>query len=344
MEQVAKIREDLENLTAQALQAIEDSHDQKALESLRVEYMGKKSQLTTLAQGLGRLSAEERPQWGAAINAAKQQIALAIKDKLQQLQHQELQQKLLQERIDVTLPGRAMTHGSLHPVMQVWERAVSLLELVGFERIDGPEIEDDYHNFSALNMPEDHPARAMQDTFYFPDGTLLRTQTSSSQIRTMKKQPPPIRIISPGRVYRRDSDPTHTPMFHQLEGLVVDEHCCFTELKAILHSFMNRFFEKEVAIRFRPSYFPYTEPSAEVDILWNDVVGDCEDEEPRWLEVLGCGMVHPYVLKNMNIDTDKYTGYAFGVGLDRLAMLRYGVPDLRLFFQNDIRFLSQFIG
>ncbi|MDP1574735.1 MAG: phenylalanine--tRNA ligase subunit alpha [Coxiellaceae bacterium] len=308
-----------------------------AIQELRVKYLGKKGELTDMMKQLGQLSAEERPKAGQLINDAKAQVQDLLNTQESHFKIAELNEKLAKETIDVTLPGRGkLSQGSLHPVTRVRERVVELFSQMGFTVAEGPEIEDDFHNFSALNFVDHHPAKESQDTFYFPDGTLLRTHTSPVQIRVMKNQKPPIRVITPGRVYRRDSDMTHTPMFHQLEGLVIDEHCNFSHLKNLLQTFINEFFEKDITLRFRPGYFPFTEPSAEVDIEWN--TGDTI----KWLEVLGCGMVHPNVLENVGIDSTKYSGFAFGIGLDRLAMLRYGIHDLRMMFENDLRFLEQF--
>lgn len=302
------------------------------IQELRVKYLGKKSQLTDLIKLLGQLDPADRPKAGQWINDAKQQLQVWLNEQESKLKNVELASRLAAEKIDVTLAGRGQATGSLHPVTRVRERVVALFSQMGFSVAEGPEIEDEHHNFSALNFVDHHPAKESQDTFYFSDGRLLRTHTSPVQIRVMKKEAPPIRVITPGRVYRRDSDVTHTPMFHQLEGLVVDKQCNFSHLKGLLQNFLNAFFECEIPLRFRPGYFPFTEPSAEVDIAWGD----------RWLEVLGCGMVHPNVLRNVNIDPDEYTAFAFGIGLDRLAMLRYGINDLRMMFENDVRFLEQF--
>src|SRR3990167_3838846 len=303
------------------------------LQELRVKYFGKKSQLTELMKRLSQVDAAERPKMGKLINDAKIKIQTILNDQENKFKQAELSEKLSSEKIDITLPGRGQqSAGSVHPVTLVRQRALDLFKQMGFTVAEGPEIEDDYHNFSALNFVDHHPAKESQDTFYFPDGRLLRTHTSPVQIRVMKNKKQPIRVITPGRVYRRDSDVTHTPMVHQLEGLVVDEQCNFSHLKGLLQNFLNAFFEKEIPLRFRPGYFPFTEPSAEVDIAWGD----------RWLEVLGCGMVHPNVLNNVGIDSEKYTAFAFGIGLDRLAMLRYGINDLRMMFENDVRFLEQF--
>ncbi len=323
---------DTEKLQQQALTEIEAAADLGTLDQIRVNYLGKKGQLTGLLKQLGKLPAEERPEAGQVINLAKQAVQNAIELRKQQLEEQRLAQTIESSRVDVTLPGRGMDKAGLHPITLTLERIQTLFQQIGFDVVEGPEIEDDYHNFEALNIPAHHPARAMHDTFYFPDGRLLRTHTSSVQIRHMQQGKPPFRFIAPGRVYRCDSDMTHTPMFHQVEGLLVDEHITFAELKGLLIDFLEIFFEKDLQIRFRPSYFPFTEPSAEVDIM-----GD-----RGWLEVLGCGMVHPNVLTNVGIDPEQYTGLAFGLGVERLAMLYYGVDDLRLFFDNDLRFLNQF--
>jgi phenylalanyl-tRNA synthetase alpha chain len=303
-----------------------------ALDEVRVRYLGKKGRLTQLLKQLGGLPAAERPAAGQAINEAKRALQAVLEERREALAAAALEAGIAAEAVDVTLPGRGLGSGGLHPVTRTMERIDAIFRRAGFEVHDGPEIEDEYHNFEALNIPENHPARAMHDTFYFPSGHLLRTHTSPVQIRAMAGQGVPIRMIAPGRVYRCDSDQTHTPMFHQVEGLVVDEGISFANLKAALHGFLERFFERQVALRFRPSYFPFTEPSAEVDVSWGE----------GWLEVLGCGMVHPNVLAAVGVDAERYTGYAFGMGVERLAMLRYGVDDLRQFFDNDLRFLAQF--
>ena len=329
--------EHLKQLVADGLDAVAQAADEAALDQVRVQYLGKKGELTQQLKSLGKLSAEERPAAGAKINEAKQQVQDAITIKRTMMAADALSKQLAVESIDVTLPGRAQVNGGLHPVTMTIERIENFFSQIGFSVAQGPEIEDDYHNFEALNIPAHHPARAMHDTFYFGDGTLLRTHTSGVQVRTMEKQQPPIRIICPGRVYRCDSDQTHSPMFHQIEGLLVDDNISFADLKGILHNFLNVFFERDLQVRFRPSYFPFTEPSIEVDIGYQG-----EDGEQKWLEVLGCGMVHPKVFEHSGIDTEKYTGFAFGMGVERLAMLRYGVKDLRMFFENDLRFLAQF--
>ncbi len=327
----------LKQLVTEGLDAVAQAADESALDQVRVQYLGKKGELTAQLKSLGKLSAEERPAAGAKINEAKQQVQDAINIKRTMMAANALSKQLASESIDVTLPGRGQATGGLHPVTMTIERIQNFFAQIGFSVAQGPEIEDDYHNFEALNIPAHHPARAMHDTFYFGDGTLLRTHTSGVQVRTMEKQQPPIRIICPGRVYRCDSDQTHSPMFHQIEGLLVDDNISFADLKGILHNFLNVFFERDLQVRFRPSYFPFTEPSIEVDIGYQG-----EDGEQKWLEVLGCGMVHPKVFEHSGIDPETYTGFAFGMGVERLAMLRYGVKDLRMFFENDLRFLAQF--
>ncbi len=339
------MQQELDQLVSEATKAIDTAADLQALDQVRVDYLGKKGRITERMKSLGKLSAEERPRAGQAINRAKQAIQQAIEARHQALKQAALAAKLASEKLDVTLPGRRIPRGSLHPVTRTLQRIETLFAHMGFEVAEGPEVEDDFHNFEALNIPESHPARAMHDTFYFDDNTLLRTHTSPVQIRVMQKQQPPLRVIAPGRVYRCDSDLTHTPMFHQVEGFMVDEKVTFTDLKAILIDFLHRFFENDdLAVRFRPSYFPFTEPSAEADIQC--VICDGEGcrvcSHTGWLEVLGCGMVHPNVFRHVDIDSEKYTGFAFGMGAERLAMLRYGVNDLRLFFENDLRFLKQF--
>lgn len=304
-----------------------------ALDAVRVAYLGKKGLLTDRLKDLSRLPADQRPLAGQVINQAKQALLAHLEARRRVLDDLALQAKLLTDRIDVTLPGRGASIGGRHPVMRAMSRIEKIFVQAGFGVRTGPEIEDDFHNFTALNIPENHPARAMHDTFYFPGGKLLRTHTSPVQIRSMVQEGVPIRIIAPGRVYRCDSDQTHTPMFHQVEGLVIDRGISLANLKAVLHQFVESFFERPAKLRFRASYFPFTEPSAEVDVLW---------EEDKWLEILGCGMVHPNVLQNAGIDPEEFTGYAFGMGVERLAMLRYGVSDLRTFFDNDLRYLRQF--
>ena len=336
--------ENLTDIVNRTLQAIEASDSLTGLDNVRVEYLGKKGALTQRLKQLGKLPAEERPQAGQAINAAKGSVQEAINTRKSVLENAELDLALESERIDVTLPGRGQVGGGLHPVTRTLERIEEFFISAGFRVEEGPEIEDDYHNFEALNIPSWHPARAMHDTFYFEDGTLLRTHTSPMQIRVMNQSEPPIRIIVPGRVYRCDSDLTHTPMFHQVEGLMVGENVSFADLKGMLYDFCRSFFEADLELRFRPSYFPFTEPSAEVDIQCVMCGGGgCRVcSSTGWLEVLGCGMVHPKVFENVGIDNERYTGFAFGMGAERFAMLRYGVNDLRMFFENDLRFLAQF--
>ncbi len=334
----------LDQLVGQAERAIESAQDLKALDELRVAYLGKKGEITQRMQTLGTLAPEERKEAGKYINIAKQAIQGAIEERKIALELAALNAKLSAEAVDVTLPGRGQSNGGLHPVTMTLQRIEKLFSQLGFEIAEGPEIEDDYHNFEALNIPESHPARAMHDTFYFDNHTVLRTHTSPVQIRVMKDKSPPLRVIAPGRVYRCDSDLTHTPMFHQVEGLLVDEGVSFAQLKGILDEFLRNFFERDLAVRFRPSYFPFTEPSAETDIqcVMCNGAGCRVCSHTGWLEVLGCGMVHPNVFKHVGVDSEKYTGFAFGMGVERLAMLRYGVNDLRLFFENDLRFLRQF--
>lgn len=336
---------DLESLVKSATDAIEVAGEIQQLEAIRVEFLGKKGSLTAQLKMLGKLSPEERPAAGERINQAKQLLQQQINTKKEALQAAELEARLASEAIDITLPGRRSERGALHPVTRTIERISALLAQVGFKVAEGPEIEDDFHNFEALNIPAHHPARAMHDTFYFPDGRLLRTHTSPVQVRVMNQEQPPLRFIAPGRVYRCDSDLTHTPMFHQVEGLLVDKVVTFADLKGVLDHFLRAFFENdELQTRFRPSYFPFTEPSAEVDIQCVMCAGEgCRVcGHTGWLEVMGCGMVHPEVFRHVGIDSDEFSGYAFGLGVERLAMLRYGVNDIRLFFENDLRFLKQF--
>lgn len=334
----------LTEIVQRALTSIAETVTLSDLESLRVQYLGKKGELTALLKNLSTLSVQERPQAGQHLNSAKEQISIAIEQHQQQLEAQALEVKLLAEAVDVTLPGSGMEYGSMHPVTKTRLRVEACFKGLGFDMVEGPEIEDDYHNFTALNVPEHHPARAMHDTFYFNNGKLLRTQTSTVQIRAMQNSKPPFRLISTGRVYRCDSDLTHTPMFHQVEGLMVDKNITMANLKSVLLGFLSTFFEQEVKIRLRSSYFPFTEPSAEVDMQCTKCAGaGCRIcSNTGWLEILGCGMVHPVVLENCNIDSELYSGWAFGIGIDRLAMLRYGIPDLRMLFENDLRFLQQF--
>ena len=325
-------------LEQRALAQIQASGDLQQLDELRVQYLGKKGEVTALLKSLGSMEPEQRKSFGQAINTARDALNQAIVDRRQALEADALEQKLLSEQVDVSLPGRGEQQGGLHPVTRAMNRAIGIFTKLGFDVATGPEVEDDHYNFESLNFPPHHPARAMHDTFYFGDGRLLRTHTSPVQIRVMEQSDPPYRIIAPGKVFRSDSDQTHTPMFHQIEGLLVAEGVSMADLKGILHTFVNAFFERSLAMRFRPSYFPFTEPSAEVDIGWEKGDGS----EPGWLEILGCGMVHPNVLRACDVDPEKYTGYAFGMGIERLAMLRYGVTDLRQFFENDLEFLRQF--
>jgi phenylalanyl-tRNA synthetase alpha chain len=326
--------EKLETIVQEALQLFAGIDDAAQLEQVKARYLGKAGALTELQKSLGKLPAAERPAMGARFNAAKEQLEAVLTVQREKIQSRKLEAQLAQEALDVTLPGRGTGSGGLHPVTRTLERMEALFHSLGFEVVDGPEIESDYYNFTALNQPENHPARSMHDTFYLDDGKhLLRTHTSPIQIRYMETHEPPIKIIASGRVYRVDSDATHSPMFHQLEGLWIDQHVSFANLKGVVADFLRCFFERDdLKVRFRPSFFPFTEPSAEIDMSFGD----------GWLEIGGCGMVHPKVLKNVNIDSEKYQGFAFGLGPDRLTMLRYGVNDLRLFFENDLRFLRQF--
>jgi phenylalanyl-tRNA synthetase alpha chain len=326
------VMSDLHSIIASARSEAAAVRDLREMEALRVRYLGKQGLITAELKSLGSLSADQRPAAGKRINEAKQAVEALLQARREALEGESMDARLAGERIDVTLPGRGQPPGGLHPVTRTLERIEDLFASIGFEVAEGPEIEDDFHNFEALNIPAHHPARAMQDTFYFGDGRVLRTHTSPVQIRVMQASKPPLRIIAPGRVYRCDSDLTHSPMFHQVEGLMVGEDVTFAHLKGILNDFLHAFFEADLEVRFRPSYFPFTEPSAEVDIRG----------ENGWLEVLGCGMVHPSVLENVGIDSERFTGFAFGMGVERLAMLRYRINDLRMFFDNDLRFLTQF--
>ena len=336
---------DLDKVLKQAQQAVADAADLQQLDQLRVQYLGKKGEFTAQLKALGQLPAEQRKDAGQAINDAKRGLQVSIEQRKASLEAEKLNAQLQQETVDVTLPGRGQNNGGLHPVTRTMRRIEQLFANLGFDVAEGPEIEDDYHNFEALNIPSHHPARAMHDTFYFDAQTLLRTHTSPVQVREMETTKPPLRLIAPGRVYRCDSDLTHTPMFHQVEGLRVDRDVSFADLMGTLDSFLRLFFENDnLQTRFRPSYFPFTEPSSEVDIQCVMCGGEgCRVcSHTGWLEVLGCGMVHPEVFKHAGIDNEEYIGYAFGMGVERLAMLRYGVNDLRLFFENDLRFLKQF--
>ena len=334
----------LEALVEQALADLNSSADLGALDEVRVHFMGKKGLLTEQLKSLGSLPAAERPLAGQKINEAKAAIQAAMESRRASLEAAALARELAKGTIDVTLPGRGQEAGSLHPVTRTRLRIEQIFGQAGFQVATGPEVEDDFHNFEALNIPPNHPARAMHDTFYFPDGRLLRTHTSPVQIRAMRAAKPPLAVIAPGRVYRCDSDMTHTPMFHQVEGIVVGEDVSFANLKAMLHTFVEHFFEQPLGMRLRPSYFPFTEPSAEVDIecVFCHGTGCRVCKHTGWLEILGCGMIHPNVLGAANIDSERWQGYAFGMGIERLAMLRYGVDDLRLFFENDLQFLKQF--
>ena len=326
--------QDLDAIVNEALALFAGIGDADELEQAKARYLGKTGALTELLKGLGKLPLAERPAMGSRINAAKDGLEAALREQREKIQARKLEAKLSEEALDVTLPGRGLGLGGLHPVTRTMERIETLFRSLGFEVADGPEIETDYYNFTALNQPENHPARSMHDTFYLDDGKhLLRTHTSPIQIRYMESHRPPIKIIASGRVYRVDSDATHSPMFHQVEGLWIDEHITFADLKGVLADFLRRFFERDdLKVRFRPSFFPFTEPSAEIDMSFGD----------GWLEMGGAGMVHPNVLRNVKIDSEQYQGFAFGLGPDRLTMLRYGVNDLRLFFENDLRFLKQF--
>ena len=326
--------QDVDAIVKEALAAFAGVDDADQLEQAKARYLGKSGALTQLLKGLSRLPAAERPAFGSRVNAAKEKLEATLEESRGRIQARKLEARLAEETLDVTLPGRGLGVGGLHPVTRTLERIEALFRSMGFEVADGPEIETDYYNFTALNQPENHPARSMHDTFYLADGKhLLRTHTSPIQIRYLEAHRPPVKIIAPGRVYRVDSDATHSPMFHQIEGLWIDEHITFSDLKGVLVEFLRKFFERDdLKVRFRPSFFPFTEPSAEIDMSFGD----------GWLEMGGAGMVHPNVLKNVNIEAEKYQGFAFGLGPDRLTMLRYGVNDLRLFFENDLRFLKQF--
>ncbi|RRN54256.1 phenylalanine--tRNA ligase subunit alpha [Pseudoxanthomonas sp. SGNA-20] len=328
---------DIQTLAAQALADIAAAQTPEALEALRVGLLGKQGAITAQLKQLGALPPEQRKAAGEAINRVRDEVSTALSARRALLEEATLDARLAGEAVDVTLPGRLAQRGGIHPISRTLERIATIFGNLGYELADGPEIEDDWHNFEALNFPPHHPARAMHDTFYFGDGHLLRTHTSGVQVRYMGDHRPPLRMIAAGKVYRSDSDQTHSPMFHQVEGLLVDETSTFADLKGTLSEFVRAFFERDFQMRFRPSYFPFVEPGAEVDIAWQQ-----PDGSVRWLEVLGCGMVHPNVLRNCGIDPERYTGFAFGLGVERFAMLRYGVNDLRAFFENDVRFLRQF--
>jgi phenylalanyl-tRNA synthetase alpha chain len=322
------------DLELKATEEIKSATSTASLEQIRVSYLGKSGEITAILKKISVVLPGERKSFGNAINTIKVKVSNALDTAKELLSVAELEKKLLEQKIDVTLPGTSYSLGSIHPITRASRELISIFKNYGFTQISGSEIEDDFHNFTALNISEHHPARAMHDTFYFSGDRLLRTHTSPAQIHTMLTEKPPLRMLSLGKVYRCDSDPTHSPMFHQLEGLVVAKDCCFLDMKAILDDFFKVYFEKDVEVRFRPSYFPFTEPSCEVDIRMS--------KDSPWLEVMGCGMVHPNVFKHVNINTDEYRGFAFGVGIDRLAMLKYGINDLRLFFDNDLDFLNQF--
>jgi phenylalanyl-tRNA synthetase alpha chain len=334
----------LDEMLAQAMTAIAEAQDNNQLDQVRVHYLGKKGCFTEQMKQLGALDPDQRRAVGQVINQAKDQFQEQLNARKHALENIELERRLASEQIDVTLPGRGQSVGGLHPVSTTLRRIAKIFASVGFNVVEGPEIEDDYHNFGALNIPEHHPARAMHDTFYFDAHTVLRTHTSPVQIRVMESEQPPLKVIAPGRVYRCDSDITHTPMFHQVEGFLVDTEVSFADLKGVVYQFLRAFFEKDIQVRFRPSYFPFTEPSAEVDIECVMCNGEgCRVcGQTGWLEVMGCGMIHPEVFKAVNIDSEQYSGFAFGMGVERLAMLRYGINDLRLFFENDLKFLRQF--
>ncbi|MBX9917014.1 MAG: phenylalanine--tRNA ligase subunit alpha [Nitrosomonas sp.] len=335
----------LEEIITEAISQMDNIEDPAELENVKARYLGKSGVLTELLKGLGKLPAEERPAMGSQINEAKNRLEATLKFRRHAIQEKELEAKLTEEALDITLPGRGCGVSGLHPVTKTLQRIETLFHSIGFDVVSGPEIETDFYNFTALNIPENHPARAMHDTFYIDNGNLLRTHTSPVQIHYMQNNKPPIKVIAPGRVYRCDSDVTHTPMFHQVEGLWIDENANFSALKGVLANFMAQFFERDdLPVRFRPSFFPFTEPSAEMDIgcVMCNGKGCRVCSHTGWLEVLGCGMVHPNVLKHVAIDSEQYIGFAFGMGVERLTMLRYGVNDLRLFFENDLRFLKQF--
>nr|WP_269144503.1 phenylalanine--tRNA ligase subunit alpha [Methylicorpusculum oleiharenae] len=329
---------------AQALNELANAQDLNSLDQVRVHYLGKKGLFTSQMKELGRLDPDQRREAGQVINDAKNKFQDSLDSRKFELQNAALEQRLASESIDVTLPGRGLHVGGLHPVTVTLRRISRIFSSVGFKVVEGPEIEDDYHNFGALNIPDHHPARAMHDTFYFDAHTVLRTHTSPVQIRAMEAEKPPLKVIAPGRVYRCDSDITHTPMFHQVEGFLVDTHVSFADLKGVVYEFLRAFFEKDIQVRFRPSYFPFTEPSAEVDIecVMCDGKGCRVCGHTGWLEVMGCGMIHPEVFKSVGIDAEVFSGFAFGMGVERLTMLRYGINDLRLFFENDLKFLQQF--
>lgn len=339
------MKQQLERIRQDALQELEAAKEQLSLENLRVKYLGKKGELTAILKQMGKLSAEERPVIGQLANEVRSSIETFMAERAEELKAQALQHRLEQEKIDVTMLGTPCAMGHKHPLTIVLDEIKEVFIGMGFDIVDGPEVETDYYNFEALNTPKNHPARDTQDTFYINENVVLRTQTSPVQIRTMEKQEPPIRIISPGRVYRSDAvDATHSPLFHQIEGLVVDKNITFADLKGTLETFVKRLYGEDSVVRFRPHHFPFTEPSAEVDVQCFNCHGEgcrlCKNE--GWIEILGCGMVHPQVLRNCNIDPEEYSGFAFGLGLERVTMRRYNIDDLRLFYENDVRFLKQF--
>jgi len=338
------MKDKLTFMSESASKAIESAADEASLQDVRVRFLGKKGELTAIMKGMGQLPSEERPVVGALANTVKDELEELFVRRFEQLREAAIQTRLASEKIDVTLPGRQIRKGSKHPVTLVSEQIVAIFASLGFGVVEGPEIEEDFYNFEALNIPRDHPARDMQDTFYISNDVVLRTHTSPVQVRTMLKHQPPVRVIAPGTVYRRDSDITHSPMFHQIEGFLVDRNITFGDLKGVLTVFLEKFFGSETGVRFRPSFFPFTEPSAEVDIQCVMCGGEgCRVcGRTGWIEILGCGMIDPEVFKSVNYDPEEYTGFAFGIGLERMAMLKYGVNDLRLFFENDLRFLSQF--
>jgi phenylalanyl-tRNA synthetase alpha chain len=330
--------EDLDAIVAEALDVFGAAADDAALDQCKARYLGKSGRLTEILKTLGKLDPEQRREVGARINAAKERIESALTARRDTLAQSVLEARLREESIDVTLPGRARTRGSIHPISRTWQRVEEIFASIGFDVADGPEIETDWHNFTALNQPENHPARSMHDTFYVEGGLLLRTHTSPMQVRYARMHKPPIKVIAPGRTYRIDSDATHSPMFHQVEGLWIGENISFADLKGVYTDFLHRFFETDrLQVRFRPSFFPFTEPSAEIDMMF-----DSGPLKGRWLEISGSGQVHPRVIRNFGLDPERYVGFAFGSGLERLTMLRYGVGDLRLFFEGDLRFLEQF--
>ena len=332
---VEKLKSDLEKVLKKAFESIQKSSTSDEIEKARVLYLGKKSQINSLMKSLSDIEPQQKAEFGKHLNEAKSKLTSVLEEKKRSLS---AKAKTLNDNFDVSMPGRNSSIGSLHPITKIMSYSIDIFQALKFDCVEGPEIEDDFHNFTALNIPESHPARAMHDTFYFEDGNLLRTHTSSVQIRAMRENSLPIRVIAPGKVYRKDSDITHTPMFHQIEGLYIDKNVSFSNLKSIINTFLRSFFENDdLKIRFRPSYFPFTEPSAEVDIQYINNKG-----EKSWLEILGCGMVHPNVLEMSKIDPSIYSGYAFGLGVERLAMLKLEIPDLRLFYENDLRFLEQF--